>query len=141
LITALDRPGGRLANLLTVPAGGGRGPLDPFNTLNGDRFIHMAGSGVYKHAVRAVEEAGECVMKKTGVSHSDIRIIVSTAKKLMIPRERVFVNIQEHGNTYTASIAVALDEALARGRIKKGDKVLLVAFGAGFTWSLVIVEF
>ena len=72
---------------------------------------------------------------------ANIRIIDSTAKKLMIPPDRVFINIQEYGNTSAASIAIALDEALSGGRIKKGDKVLLVAFGAGFTWGSVIVEF
>lgn len=145
------RSNGQLANLLTVPAGGGRQPLDPINIQNGARFIHMAGPEVYRHAVRAMEEAGESVLKKTGLGPADIalmiphqaniRIIDSTAKKLMIPADRVFVNIQEYGNTSAASIAIALDEALSGGRIKKGDKVLLVAFGAGFTWGSVVVEF
>jgi 3-oxoacyl-[acyl-carrier-protein] synthase-3 len=161
VIKASDKPGGilgtylksngTLANLLTIPAGGGRMPLDAVNINNGDRYIKMVGPEVYKNAIRAMEEAGEEILKKTGLKASDIslmiphqaniRIIESTAKKLTIPPERVFVNIHEYGNTSAASIPIALDEAIKGGRIKKGDKVLLVSFGAGFTWGSAIVEF
>lgn len=91
------------------------------------------------------------VMEKTGLSGDDIdlmiphqaniRIIDSAARRLGIPMDRVYVNIQDYGNTSAASIAIALDEAIEKKRICKGDRVLLVAFGAGFTWGSVIVEF
>ena len=161
VVQASDKPGGimasflksngSLASLLTVPAGGGRIPLDPVNIHNGDRFIQMEGREVYKNAVKAMEEAGNAVLERTGLTGNDIslmiphqaniRIIDSTAKRLAIPKDRVFVNIHEYGNTSAASIAIALDEALKTKRINEGDKVLLVAFGAGFTWGSAIVEF
>jgi len=151
IIGTFLKSNGKLANLLTVPAGGGRMPLNPVNIGNGDRFIHMAGREVYKKAVKAMEEAGVAALKRTGLTGDDIslmiphqaniRIIDSTAKRLAIPPERVYVNIQEYGNTSAASIAIALDEAMTGNRIRTGDKVLLVAFGAGFTWGSVIVEF
>jgi 3-oxoacyl-[acyl-carrier-protein] synthase-3 len=161
IVKASDKPGGilntfiksngSLAELLTIPAGGCKIPLNPVNVHNGDRYIQMVGPEVYKNAVLAMEEAGETVLEKAGLTGDDIslmiphqaniRIIDSTAKRLKIPMDRVFVNIQEYGNTSAASIAMALNEAMERKLIHEGDKVLMVAFGAGFTWGSMIVEF
>ncbi len=145
------RSNGSLWNLLTVPAGGSRMPID-FNSMqNGARYIQMAGPDVYKNAVMAMGEAASEVLSRTGVSskeialmiphQANIRIIESTANRIKIPPEKVYVNIHEYGNTSAASIPIALDEAMRGGRIKPGDKVLMVAFGGGFTWGSAIVEF
>jgi 3-oxoacyl-[acyl-carrier-protein] synthase-3 len=151
IIGTYMKSNGRLADLLTIPAGGCKIPLNPVNIQNGDRFIQMAGPDVYKNAVKAMEEAGTMVLERTGLSgeqidlmiphQANIRIIDSTAKRLRIPMERVYVNIHEYGNTSAASIAIALNEAMEKKLIQAGHKVLLVAFGAGFTWGSVIVEF
>jgi len=161
IVSASDKPGGikhtylrsngSLAKLLSIPAGGGRQPLNSDNILNGDRFINMAGPEVYKNAVKAMDEAGAQILKKAGLGPDDvdlliphqanIRIINSTAKKLGFPLEKVFINIQEYGNTSAASVPIALNEAIEQKRIKSGDRVLLVSFGAGFTWGSVILEF
>lgn len=161
VVQAKDEPGGilstylksngSLSDLLTIPAGGCKMPIDPVNVNNGNRYIQMVGSEVYKNAVRAMEEAGVKILEKSGLQGNDIdlmiphqaniRIIDSTAKRLGISKDRVYVNIHEYGNTSAASIAIALDEAIGRDLIKKGDKVLMIAFGAGFTWGSVIVEF
>jgi len=91
------------------------------------------------------------VFEKTGISakeidmliphQANIRIIESTANRINIPLEKVYINIHEYGNTSAASIPIALDEAIRGGRIKPGNKVLMVAFGGGFTWGSAIVEF
>ncbi len=161
VVQAKDEPGGimhtymksngSLADLLMVPAGGCKVPLNEENIKNGARYINMAGPEVYKNAVKAMGEAGSIVLKKSGLSGDDIklmiphqaniRIIDSTAKRLGIPMERVYVNIHDYGNTSAASIAIALDEVIGKKLIDKGDKILLVAFGAGFTWGSIIVEF
>lgn len=161
VVRASEKPGGiigtylksngSLWHLLTIAAGGGRLPLDESNINNGDRYIYMAGPEVYKNAVKAMGEAAEGVLARTGLKPDDIslmiphqaniRIIESTANRLKMPPEKVYINIQNYGNTSAASIPIALDEAIRSGRIKRGDKVLLVAFGGGFTWGSVIVEF
>lgn len=142
---------GSLFDLLTVPAGGSRMPFDHDTMKNGDRFIHMAGPEVYKNAVMAMGEAATEVLERTGISaeeidlmiphQANIRIIESTANRLKMPPEKVYINVHEYGNTSAASIPIALDEAIRGGRIKPGDKVLMVAFGSGFTWGSAIVEF
>jgi 3-oxoacyl-[acyl-carrier-protein] synthase-3 len=71
---------------------------------------------------------------------ANIRIIEATAKRIKLPMDRVYVNIYKYGNTSAASIPRALDEAVREGRIKKGDKIVLVAFGAGFTWGSALIE-
>jgi 3-oxoacyl-[acyl-carrier-protein] synthase-3 len=71
---------------------------------------------------------------------ANIRIIEATARRIKLPMNRVYVNIHKYGNTSAASIPIALDEALREGRINKGNKILLVAFGAGFTWGATLIE-
>jgi 3-oxoacyl-[acyl-carrier-protein] synthase-3 len=160
VVAASDKPGGiidtflkgdgSLGHLLQVPAGGGRIPITRDNINNGDRFIQMEGPDVFKSAVRAMGEAATSILKRTGIDSNEIslmiphqaniRIIEATAKRIKLPMDRVFVNIQKYGNTSAASIAIALDEAVTEGRIKSGDKIVLVAFGAGFTWGSALIE-
>ncbi len=150
IIDTYTKADGSLAHLLHVPAGGGRMPITTDNIGNGDRFIQMEGPEVFKAAVKAMGEAATTILKKSGTNSDDIdlmiphqaniRIIEATARRIKLPMDRVFVNIHKYGNTSAASVPIALDEAVRTNRIKKGDKIILVAFGAGFTWGSVLVE-
>lgn len=129
---------GALGHHLIMPGGGSRDPEEK----NG-RFIKMDGKEVFKFAVRALEESLLEVLKKAGLTVTDVdlliphqansRIIDHVTKKLGLSKEKVYVNLQKYGNTSAASIPLALDEALADGRVKKGGIVVLVGFGAGLT--------
>ncbi len=160
VVAGSDKPGGiidtflkgdgSLSHLLQVPAGGGRIPITRENINNGDRFIKMEGQDVFKSAVKAMGEAATKILKRTGIGSEDVslmiphqanmRIIEATARRIRLPMDRVFVNIHKYGNTSAASVPVALDEAIREGRINSGDKVILVAFGAGFTWGSALIE-
>jgi len=141
---------GSLANLLHIPVGGTRTPLTKENIDKGDHFIKMEGSEVFKSAVRSMGDAATRALKEANISaeqvdlliphQANIRIIEATAKRLKLPMEKVFVNIDKYGNTSAASIPIALDEARKSGRIKPGDITLLVAFGAGFTWGSAVIR-
>ena len=141
---------GSLANLLHIPVGGTRTPLTKENIDKGDQYIKMEGSEVFKSAVRSMEDAATRALKEANISaeqidlliphQANIRIIEATAKRLKLPMEKVFVNIDKYGNTSAASIPIALDEARKSGRIKPGDITLLVAFGAGFTWGSAVIR-
>jgi 3-oxoacyl-[acyl-carrier-protein] synthase-3 len=141
---------GSLANLLHAPIGGTRTPLTKENIDLKQHKIMMAGSEVFKSAVRAMGDSALKVIELAGLSPSEIdlliphqaniRIVEATAKRLKIPMEKVYVNIDRYGNTSSASVPIALDEAVKRGIIKKGDKIVLVAFGGGFTWGAALIE-
>jgi len=113
-------------------------------------YLKMEGNKVYKVAVRAMYEAAIKTIEKINVKPEDItllvphqaniRIIEATAKRLHIPMDKVSINLDRHGNTSAASIPIGLDEAAQSGRIKQGDLVLMVAFGAGFTWGGVLIK-
>jgi 3-oxoacyl-[acyl-carrier-protein] synthase-3 len=110
----------------------------------------MAGSEVFKSAVRAMEDAAIHVIQKAGLSpeeidlvvphQANIRIIEALAKRLKLPMEKVYVNIDRFGNTSSASVPIALDEARKRGLVKEGSKTVLVAFGGGFTWGSALIK-
>ena len=131
--------------LLHQPAGGSRMPASMETVAQRLHVIKMQGNEVFKLAVRAMSEAAVKTLKAAHVNPSDvklliphqanIRIIEACAKRLHLPMDRVLVNIDRYGNTSTASIPLALDEAVQTGRIARGDLVLMVAFGAGFTWG------
>jgi len=141
---------GSLANLLHAPIGGTRTRLTKENFDLKQHYIIMAGSEVFKSAVRAMGDSALRVIEQAGLKseeidlliphQANIRIIEATAKRLKIPMEKVYVNIDRFGNTSSASVPIAMDEARKKGRIKKGDKVVLVAFGGGFTWGAALIE-
>jgi len=141
---------GSLAELLWVPIGGTVQPLTPENFDERGHYLKMAGNEVFKAAVREMGEASANVLEKAGVKpeelklliphQANIRIIEATAKRLNLPMEKVFVNIDKYGNTSSASIPLALYEARKEGKAGPGDLVLMVAFGAGFTWGAVLVR-
>ncbi len=136
--------------LLQQPAGGSRMPTTHETVDKRLHYLKMEGNEVYKLAVRAMAEAALETLKKANISsekidlliphQANIRIIEATAKRLNLPMDKVYLNIDKYGNTSAASIPIALDEALQCGRIKKGDVILLVAFGAGFTWGGVLLK-
>jgi 3-oxoacyl-[acyl-carrier-protein] synthase-3 len=113
-------------------------------------FVKMAGREVFKAAVRSMSEAADRALdgaKLTGADidlliphQANIRIIEATAKHANISMDKVYVNVDRYGNTSSASIPIALDEARETGRIGDGSTVLMVAFGAGFTWASTVVR-
>ncbi len=138
------------ASYLTLPAGGSKCPATR-ETVDGKmHYIHMKGRKVFKFAIKIMGEAAEEVLAEAGLSKSDIdffiphqaniRIIDSAAKRLGLPMEKVLVNVDRYGNTSTASIPLALEEAVHSGRIKKGDNIIMVGFGAGLSWGAIAVR-
>ncbi len=136
--------------VLTLPAGGSRMPASMETLKSGKHFIHMDGGEVYKFAVNIMPKAVLGVLKKAGLTLKDVELIVphqanrriveSAAKKLKIHRDKIFVNLDKYGNMSSASIPVALDEALAQGLIKIGGNIVLVGFGAGLTWGSCVIN-
>lgn len=141
---------GSLANLLHIPVGGTKVPLTRENIEQKQQYIQMAGSEVFKSAVRAMEDAAVHIIQKVGLSaeeinlviphQANIRIIEALAKRLKLPMEKVYVNIDRYGNTSAASVPIALDEARKKGLVKEGDHTVLVAFGGGFTWGSAVIK-
>lgn len=130
---------------------GSRNPATSKHTIDERLFyIRMEGNDVFKHAVRAMEEAACSSLSANAMSQSDIslfiphqankRIIDATAKRLGLTEDKVFVNLHNYGNTSSASIPIALDEANRAGRITPGDIVLLDAFGGGFTYASALMR-
>ena len=151
ILSSFTRSDGTLAELLYRPGGGATIPFAEAVLTDRSHFVRMAGREVFKHAVRSMSEAADRALDGARLTGKDIdlmiphqaniRIIEATAKHANIPLDKVYVNIDRYGNTSSASVAIALDEAIECGRIKEGSTVLLVAFGAGFTWASTIVRF
>ncbi len=137
--------------MLCMPAGGSLLPTSAETVEKRLHFVRMDGKEVFKHAVKIMQEKALEVLDRCGVSSEQVslliphqantRIIQSVAKRLNIPSEKVYVNIENYANTSSASIPIALDEAMRGGRIKRGDYVLFVSFGAGLTWGATLVLF
>ena len=151
ILSAFLRSDGNLADLLHRPGGGAVTPFDERVLQERSHFIRMNGREVFKHAVRSMSEAATRALDDAKLTAADIdlmiphqaniRIIEATAKHAGIPMEKVYVNVDRYGNTSAASVPIALDEAVETGRIKEGATVLLVAFGAGFTWGAIVLRF
>ncbi|AQS59458.1 beta-ketoacyl-ACP synthase III [Desulforamulus ferrireducens] len=135
---------------LYIPAGGSKMPADPITVEQKLHTVHMNGKEVFRYAVKVMEEESLNLLKAAGMGLADIdlliphqaniRIIEHAAKKLSVPMDKVVVNLDKYGNTSAASIPIALDEAVKTGRVKYGDRVLMVAFGAGLTSAGVILK-
>ncbi len=114
-------------------------------------MLYMEGREVFKHAISKLEEIVDQTLEQAGIDKSaidwlvphqaNIRIIKATAKRLDLPLDRVVLTIEQHGNTSAASIPLALDYAVRQGQIKRGETLMLEAFGAGFTWGSTLVTF
>lgn len=160
VLQASDQPGGILASmlradgsggeLLNVPAGGSRHPTTQDTLNRGLHFIHMNGREVFRFATRVMTQATEEVIEAGGLTLEDIdlivphqanyRIIEAAARGLKMPIEKFVINVNHYGNTSTASIPLATCEAIQQGRLKQGDRVVFVGFGAGLTWGAMAVE-
>lgn len=141
---------GSSAHLIHVPAGGSLRPASEETLRNRLHYISMSGNQVYKFAVRIMGDAVLEALSGMGLNKEDIdcyiphqanaRIIESAARRLQLPPEKVFLNINKYGNTGAASVPIALCEAKATGFVKSGDLVALVGFGAGLAWGAAIVS-
>ncbi len=150
ILSSYLRADGSREKLLWVPAGGVTEPITEENIHSRDRYVNMQGNEIFKLAVRAMCDAASKSLEKSGMKSNDIdwliphqaniRIINAVAKKLNLPPEKVYLNIQEYGNTSAASVPLALDEANRAGCLKQGDNILMVAFGGGLTWGASLVR-
>jgi 3-oxoacyl-[acyl-carrier-protein] synthase III len=160
VLQATDQPLGLLASnigawgggetLMAVDAGGTLLPVTPERLEQRRQYVYMNGREIFKHAVRGMCESSEQAIAEAGVTLESIRLVVphqanlriieAVAKRLSLPMERVFVNLDRYGNTSAASVPIALYEAAQQGRIAPGDLVLLTAFGGGLTWGSCVLR-
>lgn len=150
ILSTFIKSDGNLAELLCIPAGGVHNPF----SANGsgppeeDYYLQMRGNEIYKHAVRSMGNAAERVIIDAGLQKKDvdwlvphqanIRIIKATANRINLSMDKVILNIEKYGNTSSASVPLALDEAIREGRIKHGENIVTVAFGGGLTWGAAL---
>lgn len=161
VVSASDEAGGGMAGLemttdpdgaymIWLPSGGSRSPSSAETARRGEHYIRMEGRETYRYATRTLAASALAALQKAGWSadevdlviphQANVRIIEAVAKGLKLPIERFFVNIDKYGNTSAASVGIALDEAVAEGRVEPGAKLLFVAFGAGFTSGALALE-
>ncbi|HEX7472411.1 MAG TPA: beta-ketoacyl-ACP synthase III [Candidatus Limnocylindrales bacterium] len=160
VLSASDEPGGGLgielttepsgAYMIWLPGGGSKAPSSDGTIARGEHHIRMEGKETYRFATRTLASTALAAVEKAGLTPADIdlfiphqaniRIIEAVAKGLDLPMERMFVNVDRYGNTSAASIPIALAEAVDSGRVKVGDHIVIVAFGAGFTSGAVAIE-
>jgi 3-oxoacyl-[acyl-carrier-protein] synthase-3 len=150
LLSTFIKSDGRLAPLLYRPGGGAADPISDKVVHERSHYMKMAGREVFKHAVLTMAEACDEALSRAGITadqidllvphQANIRIIEATAKHAGMSMDRVMVNVDRYGNTSSASIPLALAQAEAEGRLKPGMLILLVAFGAGFTWGSAVVR-
>lgn len=141
-----DGSGGEL---LKVHGGGSRVPASEESIQNKQHYIHMAGNDVFKFAVRIMGSVAEEALLKAGIAkeevdllvphQANIRIIQSALNRLNLSEEKAMVNLDKYGNMSSASIPVALAEAVEQGRVKEGDRIVLVGFGGGLTWGASVL--
>jgi 3-oxoacyl-[acyl-carrier-protein] synthase-3 len=150
LLTVCMGADGSKGDVLCVPAGGSRLPASTTSLAERQHYIRMDGRETFKNAVQAMLAAGKEALRRCELDVSQIacviphqanqRIIEAVAERLGAQPEQVFLNLDRYGNTSAASVAIALDEAVSSGRIRRGDLVLLLVFGAGFTWAAAVIE-
>jgi len=160
VLSAADEPGGGLGIQLTtepqgaymiwLPAGGAKSPPSAETIARGEHYIRMEGRETYRFATRTLATTAVAAIEDAGLQPSDIdlfiphqaniRIIEAVAKGLDLPMDRMYVNLDRYGNTSAASVPIALAEAVNEGRVKVGDHIVIVAFGAGFTSGAVAIE-
>lgn len=147
---AVLRSDGSGSDLLSLPAGGSRHPASELTVHTGMHFIHMDGKEVFRFATRVMAQATTEAAQKSGWKTEDLnlviphqanlRIIEAAARGLKLPPEKFMVNLERYGNTSTASIPIAAVEAVQQGKLRPGDKIVLVGFGAGLTWGALAAE-
>ena len=150
ILTTVMKSDGRLSELLMMPGGGSRYPASTETLEKKMHFMKMDGREVFKHAITCMTSAAREALDRCGLTIDDVdciiphqanmRIINAVADRLGGRPEQYYVNVERYGNTSAASVIMAMDEGIRNGRIKKGDLVLLVAFGGGFTWGATLLE-
>jgi len=150
VLSTLIRADGSGGELLILPAGGSRQPPTLDTVATGQHYIKMNGREVFRFATRVMDKAARQVVADAGLTLEDVdlfiphqanmRIIQAAARALEMPMEKFFVNLDKYGNTSGASIPIALCEAVECGRIKPGDHVVMVGFGAGLTWAAAVIQ-
>ena len=141
---------GGLSDILYIPGGGSKFPINKDNADQRLNCIKMNGKETYKHAVTSMLEATQRVLADANLKPEDLaciiphqanlRIIEAIAHRLKIPMDRFMINLDRYGNTSAAAVAIALDEANRTGRMQVGDYVLLVVFGGGLTWASSVIQ-
>ncbi|MFC1658683.1 beta-ketoacyl-ACP synthase III [Candidatus Omnitrophota bacterium] len=141
---------GSLGDLLNLPGGGSRTPASHESLDKGLHYVKMRGNELFKLAVKIMADAAQEALKQAGLECKDVdwviphqantRILMSMAKKLNLPQEKIYLNIDKYGNMSSASTATAFCEAVQSKSIKKGDIVLLVAFGGGLVWGACVIK-
>jgi 3-oxoacyl-[acyl-carrier-protein] synthase-3 len=141
---------GSAAGILEIPAGGSRRPTTPATVAAREHYLKMAGQEVFRRAVRAVVDSANATLARAGCSADDVRwfvphqangrIIEAAGSRLGFDPDRTLVNIDRYGNTSSASIPLALFEAVDDGRVRNGDLVLCSGFGAGMTWASALLR-
>ncbi len=150
ILSTFLKSDGTLAPLLLRPGGGAVDPISEKVVCERSHYMKMAGREVFKAAVLTMAEACDEAIRRAGVTadeidlliphQANIRIIEATAKHAGLPMDKVMVNVDRYGNTSSASIPLALSQAIEEGRVKPGSLLLLVAFGAGFTWGSSVIR-
>jgi len=161
VVSASDEEGGGLmgmelttdpdgAYMIWLPSGGSKSPPSAETIRRGEHFVRMEGKETYRYATKTLATSALTAIGRAGwepgevdlfIPHqANIRIIEAVAKGLGLPMEKMFVNVDRYGNTSAASVGIALAEAVDSGRVSIGDKVVFVAFGAGFTSGAAAVE-
>ncbi len=150
LLTATMGADGSKGGLLCMPAGGSQIPASPASLNDRLHFLRMDGRETFKNAVNAMCSAAREVLERCQLEISQInhiiphqanqRIIGAVGDRLGAKEEQLFINLDKYGNTSAASVAIALDEAATTGRLKRGDIILIVVFGAGLTWGAAVIE-
>ena len=141
---------GTQAHILNIPAGGSARPFSAEVLASGDQFVKMNGREVYKTAIRVLEQCSREALERNGVRVQDVthviahqanlRILEGVMKRLDIPMEKCHLNIEEVGNTSSASVPLTLDQANRKGALKDGDLVLMMAIGGGMAWGSALVR-
>jgi 3-oxoacyl-[acyl-carrier-protein] synthase-3 len=160
VLSASTEPGGAMgvelttepqgAYMIWLPAGGAKSPPSAETIARGEHYIRMEGKETYRFATRTLASTALESVRKSGLQPDDIslfiphqaniRIIEAVAKGLNLPMERMFTNVDRYGNTSAASVPIAMAEAVNEGHVKVGDRITIVAFGAGFTSGAVTIE-
>lgn len=150
VISAVMHSDGSGADLLSIPAGGSKNPACEATLKAGLHYIHMDGREVFRFATRVMAQATREAISSAGISLEEVkwviphqanyRIIESAARGLKLPLDRFIINLENYGNTSTASIPIAICEAAMDGRLQSGDKFVMVGFGAGLTWGALTAQ-
>jgi 3-oxoacyl-[acyl-carrier-protein] synthase III len=140
---------GQYGDLLNLPAGGSRMPATKETVEKKLHYMKMDGNATFKIAVQKMTNVAEQLLEKNNITidnidmvifhQANIRILKAVRRRLKLPEDKVYINVQKYGNTSAATIAIAFDEVIKKEIVKKGSNIMLVAFGGGFTWGSLLL--